>query len=234
MLQPSRVKDYCKSSPSRGKSDPNDARDIASYLAAFKDRLHPWNPMPAFEDKLRKLYRKREGLADHLASLRKLLHALGDTPFQVNQTLKKLDERVAKLTEQIQAMLEQVEDTKFLASIPAVKTNLIAACLPALRTIPFKDKYAFDSYAGIDLKMNESGKFKGRRHMSHQGDPHIRRAVFMSGLTGTTCKVWKPYYDMLLKEKKLAKVEAITVLGRKILHTVFGVYQTKTMFIAPD
>src|ERR1019366_6918743 len=108
----------------------NDARDIASYLAAFKDRLHPWNPMPAFEDKLRKLYRKREGLNDHLASLRKLLHALGDTQFQVKQTLKKLEERVTKLTEQIEAMLDQDEDTKFLASIPAVKTNLIAACLP--------------------------------------------------------------------------------------------------------
>ena len=234
MLQPGKVKNYCKSSPSRGKSDKNDARDIASYVAAFHSRLHPWSPLPQFETQLRKLYRKREGIADHLASLRKQLRSLGDTPAQVSKTLQKLAERVDELTEEIEKMLATDPDSRLLAKIPAVKTNLIAASLPVLRVIPFKDKYALDSYAGIDLKMNESGKFKGKRRMSHEGDSHLRRAVYMAGLCGTTCKVWRPYYERLINDKKLPKVAAINALGRKILHTVFGVYHTKTEFIAPE
>ena len=233
MLQPGKVKDYCKSSPNRGKSDKNDAQDIASYVLAFQGRLHPYKPMPAFESKLRSLYRKREGIIDHITSLRKQLRALGDSPKEVERTLAKLVARVKDLAQKIEDMLEQAPDAKVLFKIPAVKTNLIAAALPALRTIAFKNKYGLDSYAGIDLKMNESGKFKGRRYISHEGDAHLRRAVYMAGFAGISCKVWNPYYRMLIKEKKLKPVQAINALGRKILHTVYGVYKSQKEFIAP-
>lgn len=234
MLMPSKVKDFCKSSPSRGKSDKHDARDIASYVVNFESRLHPYSPLPAFEAKLKKLYRKREAITDHLASLRLMLKALGDSKSQIDSTLKKLKERVEKLSKEINEMLVQADDAQVLFSIPGVKANLIAAVLPALRSIPFKSKYALDSYAGIDLKMNESGKFKGRRYISHEGDSHIRRAVYLAGLSGITCKAWKPYYRNLIDDKKLKPIQAINALGRKMLHTLFGVYKTQTEFLAPS
>ena len=83
---------------------------------------------------------------------------------------------------------------------------------------------------GFTVYPNESGKFKGKRRISHQGDPHLRRAVYMAGLAGTVSKVWKPYYQELIKQKKLAPIAAINALGRKILHTVFGVFRSQTEF----
>lgn len=230
MLAPGRVKNYCKSSPSRGKTDKLDARDIASYARAFASRLKPYQPLPTFERKLRTLYRKKEKLTDKLASLRIQLKSLGDSPTEVKRTLNGLVLRIGKLHTQIQEMLKEATDAKVLQTIPCVKDNLVAAVLPVLRTIPFKDKYALDSYAGIDLIPNESGKFKGKRHISHQGDAHIRRAVFLAGFAGARSKTWKPYYQQLRKEKKLLPVQAINALGRKILHTVYGVYKSQKPF----
>jgi transposase len=233
MLQPSRVKNYCKSSPSRGKSDKHDARDIASYVRAFESRLHPFVPLPSFETKLRKLSRKKEALSDHVTSIRLMLRSIGDRPAEIERCLSKLQSRIKKLQAEIDQMLSQAKDAEVLFQIPAVKANLIAAALPALRTIPFKGKYAFDSYAGIELRMSDSGKMKSRRYISHEGDAHLRRAVYLAGMAGATCKVWKPYYERLKQETKLCPVAAINALGRKILHTVYGVYKSQKPFVAP-
>ena len=230
MVQPAKVKNFCKSSPNRGKTDKFDAQDIAAYLVAFIDRLHPYTPLPPFEARLRKLYRTKEAITDHIATLRTQLRSLGDSTAEIGKALKGLSDRVGKIDKQIAAMLEQAKDAEVLFGIPAVKANMVAAVLPALRTIPFKSKYALDSYAGVDPKPNESGKFKGRRRLSHEGDPHLRRAIYMAGLSATRCKEWRDYYQALKAEKKLAPVEAINVMGRKILHTIYGVYRSQTKF----
>lgn len=232
MLIPGRVRHFCLSSPSRGKTDKIDAQDIADYARTFARRLKPYQPLPVFERKLRTLVRKKEALTDKLASIRMQLRSLGDTPAQIKQTLKGLTDRVEKLSVEIQAMLDSADDAKVLFGISCVKSNLVAAVLPALRTIPFKNKYSLDSYAGIDLKPNESGKFKGKRHISHEGDAHIRRAVYMAGFSAIHSKAWKPYYQALREDKKLLPVQAINAMGRKILHVVFGVYKAQQEFVA--
>src|SRR5579859_940602 len=101
MLQPGKVKNFCKSSPNRGKTDRHDAQDIAAYLEAFIGRLHPYTPLPAFEAKLRKLFRTKEALTDKLASLRTQLRSLGDSTAEIKRTLSKLSERVGKLEAEI-------------------------------------------------------------------------------------------------------------------------------------
>ena len=232
VLQPAKVKRFRESGPDKGKTDKIDARAICEYLRAYEKRLHPYNPLPEFEAKLRKLSRTREGIVKKLASLRTLLRSLNDKSASIHKTLAPLEARVAELTSQIKQMLDQAPDANVLASISCVKTNAIASALPALRTIPFKNKYAFDSFAGMDLTPCESGKKKGARRMSKAGDKHIRRAFYMCALSATNSKAWKGYYQMLLTEKKLKKIQAINALARKILHTVFAVYRSQTPFVA--
>jgi transposase len=233
MLQPVKVKRFRQSGPDKGKTDRIDARVIHEYIRVYQSRLHPYEPLPKFEARLRKLARTRDGLVRKLASLRTQLRSLGDSPKAVKTTLVGLEKRVLELTTELECVLASAEDAKVLFTIPGVKTCTVAAVLPALRTIPFKDKYAFDSYAGIDLRPNESGKLKGRRKMSKEGDKHMRRAVFMAALSGTNAKVWKAHYEKHLGEKQLKKIQAINALARKILHTIYGVYKTQTAFAKP-
>jgi transposase len=233
VLQSGKVKKFRESAPSdSGKTDKIDAKAICMYLEAFQHKLHAYKPLPAFEAKLRKLSRIREKLADKLASLRNLLRTLGDDPKEIKRTLDGIEKRVQTLTEQIEELLKETPEAKLICSIPSVKTIATAAVLPVLRTIPFKDKYALDSYAGMNLKPCQSGKRVGIRRMSKEGDKHIRRAFYMCALSASHSKAWKPYYEMLIYQKKLKKVQALNALARKILHTVYGVYKSGKPFTA--
>jgi transposase len=231
IVQPAKVRRFRQSAPDvRGKSDRIDAKAIHDYVELFQSRLHAYEPLPEFEARLRKLARTRDGLVRKAASIKLILKSLGDSSKQIEATLKGLKHRIAQLNEQIELLLGSNEDAKVLATIPTVKTAVIAAVLPALRTIPFKDKYALDSYAGMDLRLNESGQFKGKRHISKQGDKYIRRALYMAAFSGIRSRAWKEHYRVLIQEKKLCKVAAINALARKILHTIFGVYRSQKPF----
>lgn len=230
MLQPGKIKNFRKSGPDRGKTDEIDAKVIANYVEAFQANLHPYQPLPEFEVKLRKLTRTKAALTDKVASIRLMLRDLGDEKRHIEKAVHGLVEKIKELDKGIKELLASDEKAQVLYSIPGVSHNLISAVLPALRTISFKSKYALDSYAGIDLVPNESGKFKGKRRISKQGDKLLRRAVYLTGFCGANSKVWKPYYQNLIENKKLKPVQAINALGRKVLHTVYGVYKTQTPF----
>jgi transposase len=230
LVQPGKVKKFRESSPARGKTDKLDAIAIREYILAYHHRLHPYTPLPEFEAKLRKLARTRGALVEKLASIRKQLRSLGDAEKDVSKVLKGLEDRIEDLDEVIAALLKQDKDVELLLSVPGVGPCFVSAVLPALRTIQFKSKHSLDSYFGIDLIPNESGPRKGRKRMSKQGDKYARHLVYMAGFSGANAKVWKPYYQALLEETRLQKIQAMNALGRKILHTAYGVYTTKTKF----
>jgi transposase len=238
MLQPLWIKRFRESDSGLNKTDAIDAEVIAEYVRwqltrPRKCKLHPYKPLPEFEAKLQKLARVREGLVGKAASVRLQLLGLGDSLESVQATLSGLRKRVAEVDAEIEQMLDSAQDAKVLETIPGVKAVTIST-LPCLRTIPFKNKYALDSYVGLDLVANESGKRTGRRKLSKQGDKRARHALYMAALSATRSHAWKAYYEQLLFEKKLKKVQALVALSRKILHTIYGVYTTQKPFTAPQ
>ena len=234
MLQPVRVKRFREAGPERSKNDKADALEIHEYVSAFRRRLHPYQPLPEFEAKLRKLTRVRDGLVSKIGSIRLLLGTLGEDRKSVEKLLSGLVKRAAELMDEIEGMISQAKDAKVLSSIPAVGPCTIGALLPVLRTVPFKGKYSLDKFVGMDLVMNQSGKSKGKRRISKQGDKRVRKALYMAAMSAATSKVWKPYYQWMLETKKLKKIPALVALARKLLHTIYGVYRTQTAFVAPN
>lgn len=233
MLQPVRIKRFRQAGPERSKNDKADALEIHEYVAAFGRRLHPYQPLPEFEAKLRKLTRVRDGLVSKISSIRLLLGSLGEDRKSVDKLLSGLVRKAEELMDEIEGMISKAEDAKVLTSITGVGPCTIAALLPILRTIPFKGKYSLDKFVGMDLVMNESGKFKGKRRISKQGDKRVRKALYMAAMSAATSKVWKPYYEWMIETKKLKKIPALVALARKILHTIYGVYRTQKAFVAP-
>jgi transposase len=231
VVQPGKVKSYRQSSPHRGKSDNIDAKVILGYIQAHQKELHPFLVMAPFESKLRKLSRTRDALVRKHASLVQQLRSLGDSPAVIKSTLSQLARRIEKLTVEVDAMIASAEDAQVLLKISCVKNRAVSAVLPALRTIPFKDKYGLDAYFGMDLKVNESGKSKGRRRMSKEGDKYARHVLYMCAMTAVRSKAWKDVYDDYRNVKKLTKVQALNALARKILHTIYGVYKSQTEFV---
>lgn len=231
MLQPVRVKRFRQAGPERSKSDKIDAKEIHGYVKTFREKLHPYRPLPEFEARLRRLHRVRDGLMGKIAAMRTLLRSLGENPKAVEEILASVVAKTNALMEEIESMLATAQDAKVLRGIVGVGPCTAAALLPILRTVPFKGKYSLDKYVGLDLVVNESGKFRGRRRISKQGDKRIRKALYLAAMAAASSKTWKPYYLWLIEVKKLQKIAALVALARKILHTIYGVYRTQRAFI---
>jgi transposase len=232
ILRPDRIKNFRKAGPVRSKTDALDAMVIRDYLETWIKKLHPYSPLPALEAKVRRLSRTRDKIVQKMADLKKALRSLGDTASNIKAALDPLAERIAKCDHDLAELISQAEDAKVLFSIPSVKLVVIANVLPALRTIKFKSKYSTDSYFGMDLKANESGKMVGRRHMSKEGDKRVRKALFQAAVSAARSKAFRDYYKMLIEVKKLKPIQALNALARKILHIIYGVYRTQTPFKA--
>ena len=233
IVQPNKIRYYRRSGPLRSKTDRNDARAIRGYFDAHHKELHPYQPLPAFEARLRQLARSREGLAKHVASIVAMLKAVGDSPKTIEATVSSLRKRMDQIDKEVDGMIKGLADAKVIMSIPGVKRYVTAFVLPILRTIPFRSKHAFVSFVGFDIVLNDSGQIHGRTVISKQGDGHIRKAIYMAAMAAARSKAFKPYYLKIIEEKKLSKIQALVALARKLLRTIYGVFKSQKAFVAP-
>lgn len=233
ILRPDKVKKHRQAGPYRSKTDDIDAKVIRDYVSTYVRDLHPYQPMPALEAKIRQLSRTRDKIVQKMSDLRKALRSLGDSKKDVDATLAPLSASVKRIEKQLAELIEQAPDAKVLYSIPSIKLIATAAVLPAIRTIKFKSKHALVSFFGMDLTADESGEKIGRRHMSKQGDNKARKALYLAAVSASRSKAFGPYYKMLREEKRLTTTEALNALARKLLHIIYGVYYSQTLFKAP-
>jgi transposase len=233
IVQPNKVKSFRRSGPMRSKTDRNDAQAIHDYFLAHGRYLFPYEPLPPFEKKLRQLARTKENLVKNVASIRLSLKTAGFTKNEIEETVQSVQKQIVTIEAKIDLMLKEAGDeSQVIQSIPGVKANVTAFVLPVLRTVHFRDKHAFVSFTGFDLVLNESGNFKGKTRLSKQGDPHIRRALYLAAMAAARSRAFKAYYLSIIKEKKLKKVQALVVLARKLLRIIYGVYRSRKAFVA--
>jgi transposase len=233
MLRPDKVKKHREAGPNRSKTDDIDAKVIRDYVVTFAKDLHPHQPLPALEAKIRRLSRTRDKIVQKMSDLRKALRSLGDSKKDVDATLAPLLARIKRIEKQLAELIEQTGDGKILYSIPSIKLIATAAVLPAIRTMRFKSKHALVSFFGMDLTADESGEKVGRRRMSKQGDNKARKALYIAAVSASHSKAFGPYYKMLREQKRLTTTQALNVLARKLLHIIYGVYYSQTPFKAP-
>ena len=86
------------------------------------------------------------------------------------------------------------------------------------------------SYAGLDVKISESGNWKGKSKISKQGNSRIRKAVYMPALSKIRKdKQTKLFYERL-KEKKGVGMVAVVAVGRKLLGLMFSLWKREEMY----
>ena len=92
---------------------------------------------------------------------------------------------------------------EYLLSIPGV--GMVTATTIVAETngfAAFTSIKQLTSYAGLDVKIAESGNWKGKSRISKVGNSHIRKAVYMPALSKIRKdKQTKQFYERL-KEKK--------------------------------
>lgn len=240
MVIPSKAKKYCESLSYASKTDKLDAQSL-SWMGLERE-LRRWAPLSELFLNVRTLTREREELMKEKIVTKNRLHATKKQAVGHVNSVRRYNTRIAMLNAQIdeieveiKALLKEDEKVykkfKNVITIPGVA--LITAATVIGETNGFSailNQKQLTSYAGYDVKFNESGKFKGKTKISKQGNAHIRRILHFPAQTAITYnKPLSEFYERVNEQKEKSMIAGVAV-QRKLLCLIYTLWKTDQVF----
>ncbi len=239
-------KRWAESKGKRGKTDPQDARNLAHF--AFENDPLPWKPLPPEVEQLNHLLNRLDNLKKMLSQEKNRAHS---AEYHVNgyeavyddmkEVIAFLEQRIEQLQKVIKEHLEThphlKKQRKLLLTVSGVGDKNVLYILVMMHrwgtlTDGEGDAKGLVAYLGLDPKHHESGtSVRKRSSISRQGNRAMRSRLYMSALGGIKAKnsPLTTFYQRLVgrgKPKKLALVAA----SRKILVWSWAVFKSDTPF----
>lgn len=244
VMLPSKSQKLIEGMGNRSKTDRVDAGALAECGA--ERRLDAWKGIPPYWRKLRKITRTREELQNQKTRLENQIHAMKRSWGDSDQALEALQACLKMAKEQVDILTRQArthlredkevwEQVKDLKTIPGIGMVTIAAILAETNGFrEFVNIGQLISFSGYDVKLRESGKWKGQSRISKQGNSHIRRAMYMPAMSASGRKTGpiRAFYDRLAARtgEKGTKMKAQVALQKKLLTYMFVLWTKKEQF----
>lgn len=219
------VKKHGESMGQRCKSDKADARVCACFGA--QRQPHPYcPPTPAFQE-LQELTRERKSMVEQRASLMNRMAETGvsKTAKQSQQQLmKQYNKLVDKLAAAIATALKEIPelsaDAQAVSQIPGVAEVISSVTISELGDLrKYRRSRSISAAVGVNPRVSESGKHKGKTRMSKQGNTRVRAMLYCAAMACLRTKndhCLKRFYNGLVKRGK-TPMQALGALMRKII-----------------
>ena len=217
----------------RAKTDLADAQLLFRYLLAEGNRLTPYQPAPEAVQYLNELLRARGKLTREKALLRQSLSGIDALSDTLCQLLTKLDEAVAYIDKVLETRLVQAgyrDDFRRCLAIPGVGPVIATALVSMYHRGHFQKSDAFIAYLGMDVRVRESGRYRGQRKLTKKGTPEVRRLLFNGARAGTRTAYWKNGYQAL-RGRGLSTTAAHVAIGRKIARLAYALMRDQSQFM---
>ncbi len=242
---PRKVRDWAKSEGRRAKTDRQDALLLAAYGVAKNPPK--WLPLPEAAAELEALVERQDDLNKMLQQERNRQHALqargvkqGPVTRNVERSIARLQESLAEIEAAIDEHMDQHPDlkqqAKRLRTVPGIGAKNVLPILVLMHRWGTLTDYEGDSkglvaYVGLDPVPFSSGRTVYRRSLiSRQGDPSMRRRLFMGAFGGVRGQnALRAFYQGLVARGK-AKRLALVAAARKILTWAWAVFRKATDF----
>ena len=145
---------------------------------------------------------------------------------QLEKTISLLKKQKEELEKEVEKMIDQSgcnSDTiQKYSSIPGVSRYTAS-----VSSLFFSRDYQLSSkqwiaFAGIDVSVRESGKWRGKGKLTKRGNGYLRKRLFQAAWGAKMHNDdFKKYYDHL-REKGKSYIEALMIIARKIVIIMFG------------
>jgi len=243
VVLPNQAKKYGQSLGLKSKTDKIDAAVLAQM--GLKHNLRTWQPVSSHLLGLKQLVREREALVQNRVSAHNRLHAYThqgkpneDSIVRTRQYIEFLKQQIKQIEKEINDFINRDKSLKskikYLTSIPGV--GLLTAVIIVAETNgfeTFENIKQLTSYAGLDIRIQQSGKWKGHTKITKQGNSHIRKALYMAAVSKTTnCVFTKQFYERLAKKKGKNMIALIAVM-RKLLGLMYSLWKNEQMYKIP-
>jgi len=233
VFNPAKVAKYLGALRSRAKTDVLDARGIARYVLNESAGCHPYVPPSPFHAQLARLIQRRHQIIKHRDSLRM---SLVDLP-GCQAATKALKDAFKRLLAAVDAQIEATFRSdallqarrRRLRSILGFGPLVSAAVTARLSRTPYANSDAVVAAFGMDLRVRDSGQFRGQRKLSKQGNAEERRLIYMAAVSACNNPLFRALRDKLLAKGRTA-IQAHCTIARKLLRIAFAVWTSDRPF----
>jgi transposase len=237
VANPTRVKAHMKACGQANKTDPADARAIATFARDRQPR--PWSPPSPEVRQLQALVRRRDELRVMAAAEKNRL----DTP-NLTAAARKSVTRVVKLlskeADRVQAAAEELvgatptlaADGVLLESVKGVgrqTATTVLAELPPVAQLRSAESAA--AYCGLAPREFRSGKsVRKQTRLSKAGNARLRKALYLPTLSAIRSNpLLRGLFERLVAAGK-PKMQAVGACMRKLVMLCYGVLKNRQPF----
>lgn len=213
----------------RNKTDADDAWLLARYLTHEAGELRQYTPLKGQARALWGLIKRRATVVEARKSLQQ---SLAEVKLPVKALVTQFNRLLARIDQRIKALIHQLgwsEDYRYCLSIPGVGPLNAAALVCAFHRGVFAGCDAFIAFIGLDVRVRESGTYKGKRRLTKRGESEIRRLLYCAAQPARSEPRFDRYYQDQL-DKGLSKTAAKVILARKIARIAFALMSKQQAF----
>lgn len=242
VVNPKATKHFSEALMMREKSDLKDAEMLALYVQRMGFVL--WKCPGDAELQVRAYARRLEAVTHHKAQVNNQLHALEAsdyTPAAIVKDVKKevefLEKAIAKLQKEVLTLISQNQQIhkyyNLLLTVKGIGVVSAMQLLGELLVLPANlTNRQWVAMAGLDPRKHESGSSVSKKpRISKAGNRRLRKALYMPALSATNHDPYvKGYYEHLIQDRGLKKMQALCAVMRKLLHAIHGMLSQETAF----
>ena len=233
LINPRQLVHYRLAVNERNKTDPADAWLLARYLVREADSLRPFKPQCAKAQRLWALLKRR---ATVVKARTQIDQSFRETKLSIKALFSEIQRLLTRIDKQILALIRTLgwwPDYQRCLSIPGIGPLTAAALVSTFHRGAFASSDAFVAFIGIDVRLRESGKYKGKRKLTKCGEAEVRRLLFCAAQGARSYPLFDDYYQNQLN-KGLSKIAAKVILARKIVRIAFTLLTNQQSFIKKE
>jgi transposase len=242
VILPNKMKNFAKTLDYKSKTDNIDAAIITQF--GLEKTLNKWEVPSANFKKLKELSREYQNIMRNSTAVKNQIHAKEHSHNPVKETVKRLNEQLKLYKNQLKQIKTQIEelieqDDDLNTKIKNVQTIKGVGLMTVVSIIAETNGFALvtnakqlSSYAGLDVRHNQSGKIEGKTHISKKGNKFMRKSIYMPALSACRYnKILKEIYIKLSIRKNNKKI-ALIAISRKLLILIYTLWKNNTEYIA--
>ena len=232
MVDPYRLMHYREGIGQRVKADRQDAKLLAWYVSREEGEIRLWAPMTPGEQRFWHLLKRRAALVRARTQLKQGLTDLGSVQSDVDELLAQCSQTIRKMEWALTAEAKRmgwIAQVRRCQAIPGVGPLTALAMVATYHRGQFRSADAFIAFMGMDVRVRDSGQFRGRRKLTKKGDSELRRLLFNAAMQGRRSALWEPYY-LTLRARGFSTTAAFVALGRKLARVCFALLQNEADF----
>jgi transposase len=217
----------------RAKTDTHDAQLLRRYLCHEYGHLTSVNPLNDQQKRLWQLLKRRAMLIKMRTQL--TLPMKGDAELQsISQGIVSELNLAIKKVEQLMFALAKAQhwesDIQHCRSVPGIGPINALALVTCFHRGTFQRVDQFIAYLGLDVRVRDSGRMRGKRKLTKRGEPEMRRLLYMAAWSFARNPKFRPLYEQM-RSRGLSSTAANTAMARKLARIAFALLKKGEDFV---